>query len=234
MLFPDSSQIKSSTALTNRRGALGTLGLAGIGLAASSTSASAFLFNKGDSPKIVVPDSSKTISGTAVTRRTTGNAVQAASFSELPPQWASMQGSLLVDYNRYLASLKLQRLTPQQVIAAHAKQKGDIWNRLPPKQWWTRMGYTLRVVDRIAVYMNMPVEEVVSAYRCPIYNAHCEGAKAGSWHQANVAVDVKFPVKASVVTATTRNLRDRGLFKGGVGGYGGFTHIDTRGVNMNW
>ncbi len=31
-----------------------------------------------------------------------------------------------------------------------------------------------------------------------------------------------------------RNLRDRGLFKGGVGGYSGFTHIDTRGVNTNW
>ena len=233
MLYPDSSQ-KFSTPLLNRRGALGTLGLAGMGLAASTTSASAFLFNKDNGPKIVVPDSSKTISGTAVTRRTTGNAVQAASFSELPSEWASAQGSLLVDYNRYLSSLKLQRLTPQQVISAHAKQKGTIWNRLPPKQWWTRMGYTLRVVDRIAVYMNMPVEEVVSAYRCPIYNAHCEGAKAGSWHQANVAVDVKFPVKASVVTATTRNLRDRGLFKGGVGGYGGFTHIDTRGTNMNW
>lgn len=225
--------MKTSTALTNRRGALGTLGLAGVGLVASSTSASAFLFNKGDSPKIVVPDASKTLSSTAP-RRTTGNAVQAASFSELPSQWAATQGSLLVDYNRYLASLKLQRLTPQQVIAAHAKQKGAIWNRLPPKQWWTRMGYTLRVVDRIAVYLNMPVEEVVSAYRCPVYNAQCEGAKVGSWHQANVAVDVKFPVKASVITATSRNLRDRGLFKGGVGGYSSFTHIDTRGVNSNW
>lgn len=233
MLFPDSSQ-KISTPLINRRSALGTLGLAGIGLVASSTSASAFLFqNKEGTPRIVVPDSSKTISGTT-TRRTTGNAVQAASFGDLPSEWAVAQGSLLVDYNRYLASLKLQRLTAQQVISAHAKQKGEIWNRLPPKQWWTRMGYTLRVVDRIAVYMNMPVEEIVSAYRCPIYNAHCEGAKVGSWHQANVAVDVKFPVKASVVSATTRNLRDRGLFKGGVGSYPTFTHIDTRGVNMNW
>lgn len=229
MLFPEPSS-NGTPALQGRRGALGTLGLAGIGLLSTSTSASAFLFKKNDTPPVV-----KMNTGASTTpARRTGNAVQASSFAELPGEWAAAQGNVLVEYNKYLASLKLQRLTPQQVIAAHAKQKGTVWNRLPPKQWWTRMGYTLRVVDRVAVYMNMPVDEIVSAYRCPVYNAHCEGAKAGSWHQANVAVDVKFPVRASVVTATARDLRDRGLFKGGVGGYGTFTHIDTRGTNVNW
>lgn len=215
--------------LTTRRGALGTLSLASIGLAATSTQASAFLFQKKDTPPVV-----EVKSGSSVPARRTGNAIQAASFNGLSGDWAATQGALLPEYTRYLSSLKLQRLEPQQVIAAHAKQKGAVWNRLPPKQWWTRMGYTLRVVDRIAVYLNMPVEEIVSAYRCPVYNAQCEGAKVGSWHQANVAVDVKFPTKASYITAATRNLRDRGLFKGGVGGYGSFTHIDTRGVNVNW
>lgn len=229
MFFPESPSKENALPLTNRRGALGTLGLAGIGLVASSTPASAFLFRKDDAPPVV---SVKT--GSSAPARKTGNDLQAASFEGLPGEWATAQGSLLVDYNRYLASLKLQRLTPQQVISAHAKQKGVVWNRLPPKQWWTRMGYTLRVVDRIAVYLNMPVEDVVSAYRCPVYNAQCEGAKVGSWHQANVAVDVKFPTSASVITSATRNLRDRGLFKGGVGGYSSFTHIDTRGVNINW
>lgn len=226
MLSPDTSATDTSP-LTTRRGTLGTLGLAGIGLVATSTQASAFLFQKKDTPPVV------DVKGGPPSRRT-GNAIEAASFHGLPPEWASVQGNLLPEYTRYLSSLKLQRLEPQQVIAAHAKQKGSTWNRLPPKQWWTRMGYTLRVVDRIAVYMNMPVEEIVSAYRCPRYNARCAGAKNGSWHQANVAVDVKFPVRASVVTSTSRNLRDRGLFKGGVGGYGTFTHIDTRGVNVNW
>ncbi|MBX3741092.1 MAG: hypothetical protein KF712_08890 [Akkermansiaceae bacterium] len=228
MLFNDSSA-KETSPLTTRRGALGTISLASIGLAATSTQASAFLFQKKDTPPVV-----EVRSGSSVPARRTGNAIEAASFNGIPGEWAGIQGSLLPEYTRYLASLKLQRLEPQQVIAAHAKQKGAVWNRLPPKQWWTRMGYTLRVVDRIAVYLNMPVDEIVSAYRCPVYNAQCEGAKVGSWHQANVAVDVKFPAKASSITAATRNLRDRGLFKGGVGGYGSFTHIDTRGVNVNW
>jgi hypothetical protein len=29
-------------------------------------------------------------------------------------------------------------------------------------------------------------------------------------------------------------MRNCGLFRGGVGGYGGFTHIDTRGQNIDW
>ena len=141
---------------------------------------------------------------------------------------------MLPEYTRYLTRLNLKSICPKQVIAAHAKSKGPIWNTLPPKASWTRMGYTLRVADRIALEMNVHEVEVVSAYRCPAYNAHCEGAKSRSWHQANVAVDVKFPVRASMVTATAGNLRRRGLFKGGVGGYWDFTHIDSRGENMGW
>jgi hypothetical protein len=214
--------------LTNRRSAIGALSLAGLGLIASSTPASAFIFQKKDSdvPKVVVVNGSSSSN--------TKRKAPVAGMDDLPSEWVQMQGNLLNDYNRYLSSLRLQRLTPHQVIEAHAKEKGGVWNKLPPKAWWTRMGYTLRVVDRIAVQLNQPVEEIVSAYRCPIYNARCSGAKKGSWHQANVAVDVRFPVRASVVTSTSRNLRDRGLFKGGVGGYSSFTHIDTRGTNMNW
>ncbi len=120
------------------------------------------------------------------------------------------------------------------MLSAHAKSKGTTWNTVPPKAWWKRMGYTLKVVDRIAREMNVSSVEVVSAYRNPSYNARCAGAKSGSWHQANVAVDVKFPVRASKVTSTARELRDLGLFSGGVGGYWNFTHIDCRGKNVNW
>jgi len=59
-------------------------------------------------------------------------------------------------------------------------------------------------------------------------------ARRGSWHQANVALDVKFPVRASHVAAVARGLRSRGHFRGGVGRYSSFTHIDTRGRNVDW
>ena len=127
-----------------------------------------------------------------------------------------------------------RRISPSQVVEAHAKKKGTVWNSIPPKAWWNRMGYVLRVVERVAMEMNVNEVEVISAFRTLSYNTLCPGARTGSWHQANVAADVKFPVRASKVTSTARHLRDLGLFKGGVGGYWNFTHIDARGQNINW
>jgi hypothetical protein len=228
MLFnhksPLINHIESSSPL-DRRGVLGALSLASVGLIATSSVAKAISFNsKGAMPNVSVQTASRTSARPAGT----------IDLTALPPQWAHSQGSLLPEYTRYLATLKLQRISPKQVIEAHAKTKGSIWNILPPKAWWARMGYTLRVADRIALEMNASEVEIVSAYRSPAYNSHCDGAASGSWHQANVAVDVKFPMAASQVTSASRNLRDRGLFKGGVGGYYDFTHIDTRGHNVNW
>ncbi len=210
-------------ATLERRQFVGGLGLASLGVLASTSVGAAATSNA--APKVLVQTQSAATASPQNPR---------IDLTDLPPEWARAQGSVLREYTRYLWNLKLKSISPAQVISAHAKNKGSIWNTLPPKSWWTRMGYTLRVADRIALEMNVKEVEVVSAYRAPAYNAHCEGAKARSWHQANVAVDVKFPVRASQVTATARNLRDRGLFKGGVGGYWDFTHIDTRGENMNW
>ncbi len=228
MIFPEEAFVNPTEEMPaiHRRKVIGGLSLAGLGMLASSMGASAAPFQgTGSGPKVTVQTQPRTAAPSPSNR---------LDFSDLPGDWVRNQGSLLPEYGRYLSGLKLKNISPQQVIAAHAKNKGSIWNCLPPKTWWTRMGYTLRVADRIALELNVKQVEVVSAYRCPAYNAHCDGAKSGSWHQANVAVDVKFPTKASQVTAAARNLRDRGLFKGGVGGYWNFTHIDTRGENVNW
>jgi hypothetical protein len=226
MLFPQDPQAADSS-LTCRRGVLGTLGLAGLGLLAGTGSSEAFTDPKksGAMPKVSVPTSSQN----SVTR-----AVPFALQPDLPEEWAVRHVRDANDYFRYLNSLGLKRISPAQVVAAHAKSKGGVWNTLPPKTWWKRMGYTLRVVERIALEMNVSQVEVISAYRAPAYNARCKGARTGSWHQANIAVDVKFPVRASKVASTARELRDLGLFKGGVGGYWNFTHIDARGENINW
>ncbi|BCX46396.1 peptidase M15 [Haloferula helveola] len=190
----------------NRRKVIGTIGVGGLALVASSTPASAFFFKKKEK----------------------------VDLSGLPATWVRMQGKNLEDYADYLAGLRLDRLTPRQVIDAHAKRRGSVWNSLPPKQYWRNMGPTLKAVDRVASHLGQPVKEIVSAYRSPAYNARCAGASRGSWHQANVAVDVKFPVRASSVASMARSLRSKGHFRGGVGRYYSFTHIDTRGQNVDW
>lgn len=205
-----------------RRRVIGGLGLAGLGLLASSSIGSAFTSDA--SPKVTVQTQSRPESPQG----------QRIDLTGLPPEWARQHSSEIKEYARYLSNLRLKSISVAQVIEAHAKNRGPVWNSLPPKSWWTRMGYTLRVADRVALEMGVNEVEIISAYRNPAYNANCEGAKAHSWHQANVAVDVKFPVRPSKVTAAARDLRERGLFKGGVGGYWNFTHIDTRGENTDW
>lgn len=206
----------------NRRKVIGTLGLATTAFCASSVPASAGWFwqKKDELPVVKV----KSVSGKAPSKNIGG----------FPEEWVRLQGRNLNDYAKYINSLKMRNISAQEVIAAHAKERGAVWNMLPPRNWWTRMGYTLRVVDRISSEMRVPVKEIISAYRSPAYNARCGGAKRQSWHQANLAVDVKFETSARNVTVAARSLRDRGLFKGGVGSYSSFTHIDTRGTNVNW
>lgn len=193
-----------------RRRVLGVFGAGSLALVASSTPASAFFFGK---------------------RK---NGAASLDLSALPSVWVQREGRNLTNYANFIGGLKLRYITTEQVISAHAKRRGSVWNSLPPKSLWKNMAPTLKVLDRLAAEINQPVKEIVSAYRSPSYNARCAGAKRGSWHQANVAVDVKFPVKASVVTSNVRSLRSRGLFKGGVGSYWSFTHIDTRGQSVDW
>lgn len=227
MIFPEFQSTLSlfEASPIDRRRVIGGLGLAGLGLLVSQTSASAASSSSRSAPKVNVQTQA---------RQSIRPDSLRIDLSGVPEDWARNQGSLLPEYSRYLTNLRLKSISPQQVIEAHAKSHGSIWNTLPPKAWWTRMGYTLRVADRIALELNVSEVEIISAYRAPAYNAHCEGAKSRSWHQANVAVDVKFPMRSSQVAAAARNLRSRGLFKGGVGGYWNFTHIDSRGENMDW
>ena len=208
----------------SRRSLLSGVGMAGLGWLGSSVLGSASSLT----PKVSV-----------VTSR--GNAAPAAqaqasslSMPDLPEEWLVGNGRQAGEYFRYLSGLKLKRVDAAQVLEAHAKEKGGVWNSIPPKASWRRMGYTLRVAERIAQEMNVSEVEIISAFRSPDYNARCRGARTHSWHQQNIAVDVKFPMRASKVTAMARQLRDEGLFRGGVGGYWNFTHIDARGQNINW
>lgn len=216
-----------------RRGVLGTLGLAGLGLLSSAVPglAASPTKTKTGTPRITVPTAA---AGPGAARPAVRYMPASRSpLADVSQEWGRANGPLANQYVRYLKGFGLKRVNPEQVIAAHAKKRGSVWNTLPPKAWWNRMSYVLRVVDRIALEMNLDEVEVISAYRSPAYNAYC-GGRAGSWHQANVAVDIRTPLRASKFTAAARELRNLGLFRGGVGGYWNFTHIDARGQNINW
>lgn len=154
--------------------------------------------------------------------------------SKLPSEWVRRQGPDLHAYARYLTSLRLRHIAVQDVIAAHAKRKGSVWNIIPPRKDWMHMSQTLRVADEISARIGTSVEHVTSAFRSPSYNARCPGAKPNSYHKKNYALDLKFHASTYTVARVARSIRQEGKFRGGVGRYSGFTHVDTRGYNADW
>ncbi len=212
--------------LTNRRAALGTLGLGALAFLGSGQRLAAEVTGAGGGQTVFIPSASGG----------PGQVVQVASvdLSKLPEEWVLKQGKELRMYATYLTACKLKHISPQQVLEAHAKKHGDTWNTLPPRKLWPQLVPTLRVVDRLAAELGEPIAEIVSAYRCPLYNSTCEGAASRSWHQANVALDIKFNISPSTVATTAKSMRTRGIYRGGVGSYDTFTHVDTRGENVEW
>jgi len=154
--------------------------------------------------------------------------------NELPPALRGVLGPSSDAYSRFLMRLNLKRISVRQIIDSHAKARRNVHNTLPPRQLWGNIRETLKVLDKVAIRLGEPVGEVLSVYRSPAYNALCPGAKSNSYHVRNNAIDVRFNASPKKVALMARDLRKQGLFKGGVGRYSGFTHIDTRGDNADW
>ncbi len=152
----------------------------------------------------------------------------------IPDEWVKKKGTDVLRYANYIKGLKLKNISPYAVLKPHFKTRGSISNSLPPRYMWKRLGDTLKVLDRLAYELNSPVKELLSIYRSPRYNRSC-GGRSKSQHMENRAIDVKFTRVSSYTAARkAKQLRDKGYFKGGVGTYSSFLHIDTRGSNATW
>lgn len=154
-----------------------------------------------------------------------------------PLSSSSVSAFTLIDtenYGAFLKSQKLRHVTIAKILASHAKERNGVRNALPPTSLWMHLLPTLRVAEALAERLQEDVKVVVSAYRTPGYNAMCPGSAKNSQHLQNNALDLVFKSAPVRVAEAARELRSKGLFKGGVGLYAGFTHVDTRGHNSDW
>jgi hypothetical protein len=152
----------------------------------------------------------------------------------IPQSWVDSKGLDVLRYANYIKALKLKNVTPHMVLYPHFKTRGRRKNSLPPRYMWRNIAATLRVIDALASRMRATPKELVSIYRSPTYNRAVRG-RSQSQHLHNRAVDVQFNgVSAYTVSSVVRKMRSEGAFKGGVGRYSSFTHIDTRGHNADW
>jgi len=152
----------------------------------------------------------------------------------IPKEWVDEKGLDVYRYANYIKALRLKNVTPYMVLYPHFRTKGRTRNTLPPRYLWRNIAKTLRVIDALSSRMRAIPKTFISVYRSPSYNRAVRG-RSKSQHLANTAVDIKFNgVSAYTVSAVARKMRAEGRFKGGVGRYRSFTHIDTRGENADW
>lgn len=108
-------------------------------------------------------------------------------------------------------------------------------NTLPPRMLWANIARTAQVLDAFRLRIGAPVR-ITNAYRSPEYNKAIGGAKASQHVEFN-ALDfiVEGGSRPSHWVRTLRGMRDEEkLFKGGIGQYPSFAHLDTRGSNADW
>ena len=105
-------------------------------------------------------------------------------------------------------------------------------NDTPPVELWHRMIPTLRLVERVREEFGPTT--INSAYRSRSYNLAIGGV-GDSRHSQNDAIDFRCRNGTPAEWAAfLREHRDAGVFKGGIGVYRTFVHVDTRGTNADW
>jgi len=107
-------------------------------------------------------------------------------------------------------------------------------NTDPPAELWNNILPTARVIDEFRRRIGASVT-ITNAYRAPAYNKKIGGVTS-SQHLKFTAID--FVVRGGSTpadwAAVLKTMRAEGLFKGGIGVYPGFVHVDTRGTNADW
>ena len=148
-------------------------------------------------------------------------------------------GDYDTDFAGYIQSLGLKYFKPYEFLTMghqHSNPGSPAFgvNKKPPQDLWKKIGPTAHILDRARELLGAPIM-TLSVYRSPVYNRKIAGA-THSEHMNFTAID--FQVKANLGPAewagVLRQMRQSGLFKGGIGVYPSFVHVDTRGVNADW
>jgi hypothetical protein len=149
--------------------------------------------------------------------------------------------SLSQELEAYIDGLGLQYFKGREFTPYWSRTCGNTRNSPPPKNLWKNIAPTLAVLDRLRGEIGAAII-ITSSYRDPDYNT-CVGGVSNSQHRKFTAID--FVGRAGTPSSWAAKLRSyRGkqfnwnggsfTFRGGIGTYSTFVHIDTRGWDADW
>lgn len=125
----------------------------------------------------------------------------------------------------------IKHFTANELFFRGASDETLHLNTEPPEELWSNMIPTAKVANEARERMGSSLV-IKSAYRAPAYNRRIGGARF-SQHMRFCALDLGTSSPAKLYRILLEMRRD-GKFKGGLGLYNSFVHLDTRGVNANW
>lgn len=147
------------------------------------------------------------------------------------------------ELEQYIDSFKFKHFKGSEFTPYWSRTRGSTKNSPPPKELWPNFIPTLVVLDALRASLGVPII-VTSSYRSNAYNKAVGGASS-SFHKQFKAADIQARGKtASQVHAAAKALRGKTfknpstkkdfIFRGGIGKYPTFVHIDTRGYDADF
>lgn len=134
-------------------------------------------------------------------------------------------------FQRELDKRKIKYFSADEVFFKGASDVKLKLNTEPPKELWKNIWKTIEVADKARHKLGKPLR-IASAYRSPKYNKAVGGAPRS--HHVNFnALDLR-TTSPVALHKILKDMRARGEFKGGLGLYKTFVHVDTRGTNADW
>ena len=137
-------------------------------------------------------------------------------------------------FEQWFARQKFKNFSAREFTNYFKVNRRGVRNSAPPRSKWANIVPTLRIVDTLRSELKKPIV-ILSSYRSPKYNAAINGAASKSFHMQFRALDIAVSGHSpKQVYGLLLAMRKKNLFKGGLGLYNTFVHIDTRGYNAQW
>jgi hypothetical protein len=134
------------------------------------------------------------------------------------------------DFQRLLDEAGVRYFTAEEVFFRGARDARLQLNADPPRALWPSLLAVTRVADEARHRLGKAVK-INSAYRSPAYNRAISGASK-SIHVLGGALDLSG--SPATLHKILTQMRREGLFRGGIGKYRTFVHVDVRGKNADW
>jgi hypothetical protein len=152
-----------------------------------------------------------------------GGAIQPDQLEEVVSSQAAFQ--------RRLDQWQVKHFTAREFFFRGASDAVLKLNTDPPASLWPNMQATAKAADEARRRLKAPIR-ITSAYRNPVYNRRIGGV-SNSTHVRFNALDLVCAEPASLYLILL-DMRREGFYKGGLGLYRSFVHLDTRGHNATW